>query len=438
MAATSVPQLIAYAETVGYAGYRGLATAGPPLIAWGMATGSPFMNSGVTSITALMAKADLDGEAYLAEHGEDRYVELVAVYSLYVGLASIVLALVGFGKLAKSVPKPVRSGFKWGCSIGVLVSAIPNGLFMSGSKELKQHVAQSWLGPLLSDYRSQFPGGINVSNSLFAFTHPNLWGIEVASMFIIGTAFVMQGSKILPKALPPGSEVLVFVALLTLYSEKMGYQGGVVGEIPVLGEDAGLTIGSIRIPIEVVDIRTLLSEVKIVDQFGSVLMLALSALLFAAVNFLSIMGIASGFESENGIKWSAERELVAQGVSCAVAATVGSAPCSGSMSRSLVARMTGATSQVACIVTALCWIYLQPYMSVLTPTPKAALSAVVVSAVLKGIVVPKDLLKLSGREAFVAWLTGVCTACTSPTQGFGIGLLIFVVVRFTLPKEKRE
>ena len=34
MAATSVPQLIAYAEPVGYAGYRGLMTAGVPLFAW--------------------------------------------------------------------------------------------------------------------------------------------------------------------------------------------------------------------------------------------------------------------------------------------------------------------------------------------------------------------------------------------------------------------
>ena len=39
MAATSVPQLIAYAETVGYAGYRGLTTAGAPLLVWGLATG---------------------------------------------------------------------------------------------------------------------------------------------------------------------------------------------------------------------------------------------------------------------------------------------------------------------------------------------------------------------------------------------------------------
>lgn len=110
MAATSVPQLIAYAETVGYAGYRGLATAGPPLLAWGLFTGSPFMNAGVTSITALMAKTDLDGESYMAEHGEEAYVELVAAYSMWVGLASCFLAVIGFGKLAQGVPKPVRTG----------------------------------------------------------------------------------------------------------------------------------------------------------------------------------------------------------------------------------------------------------------------------------------------------------------------------------------
>jgi hypothetical protein len=70
------------------------------------------MNAGVTSITALMAKTDLDGEVYVAEYGEEEYVKLVAAYSLYIGLASVLLALVGFGKLAQKVPKTVRSGFK--------------------------------------------------------------------------------------------------------------------------------------------------------------------------------------------------------------------------------------------------------------------------------------------------------------------------------------
>lgn len=41
------------------------------------------------------------------------------------------------------------------------------------------------------------------------------------------------------------------------------------------------------------------------------------------------------------------------------------------MSRSLVSRMTGATSKMACLITALLWIYMMPYMSVMSPTPKA-------------------------------------------------------------------
>lgn len=70
------------------------------------------MNAGVTSLTAAMAKTDLGGEAYVAKYGEEEYVDLVSAYSLYIGVASIVMALVGFGKMASKVPKAVTSGFK--------------------------------------------------------------------------------------------------------------------------------------------------------------------------------------------------------------------------------------------------------------------------------------------------------------------------------------
>lgn len=70
------------------------------------------MNSGVTSLTAVMARTDLGGEAYVAKYGEEEYVQLVSAYSLYVGAASIVMALVGFGALAQKVPGAVKTGFK--------------------------------------------------------------------------------------------------------------------------------------------------------------------------------------------------------------------------------------------------------------------------------------------------------------------------------------
>mmetsp|Transcript_44061 Transcript_44061/g.66404 ORF Transcript_44061/g.66404 Transcript_44061/m.66404 type:complete len:463 (-) Transcript_44061:755-2143(-) len=442
MAATSVPQLIAYAETVGYAGYRGLATAGPSLFAWGLSTGSPWMNCGVTSITALMAKTDLDGESFVAEYGEEEYVRLVSAYSLYVGMASIILGVVGFGKLCGKTPKPVKAGFKWGCAVGVVASAIPNGLFGKGAKELKSLVASSFVNGAVKWMKMNVPaatGAVNVTNLLFAISSPHLWTIVPAILFLISTVFVMKASKLLPKWLPPGTEVIIAVAAATLYSMNSNYEGGIVGDIPTLDPDAGMSFldGKIKIPVEIVDVKSLLMDVPVVDRFGgSWPMLALSATLFAAVNFLSIMGIASGFETENNIPWSAPRELIAQGIACGVAGATGSAPVSGSMSRSLVSRMAGTTSQMACLVTALFWIYMMPYMSVMSPTPKAALSAVIISAVVKSVVIPASLLDLSGIDSVVGWGTGILTAVTSPTIGFGSGVILHIVLSVFRTKEK--
>jgi len=431
MAATSVPQLIAYAETVGYAGYRGLTTAGPPLLAWGLVTGSPYMNSGVTSITALMAKSDLDGESYLQEHGEESYVELVAAYSLYIGIASILLAVVGFGQLAKTVPKCVRSGFKWGCSLGVLISALPNGLFDKGSKEMKALVGESELFgqtivSTLKESAPQATGAVNVTGFVYSLTHPWEWSIQPTILFVVGTWFVMNGKGFMPKSFPPGMEVIFVTAAATIFSMYYDYTGGVVGEIPTVEEGSGMTIGGIALPIEVLDFQTLL-DAPVAERMGGHVGLAISSTLFAAVNFLSIMGIASGFETENNIPWSAPRELISQGLSCIVAALVGSAPVSGSMSRSLVSRMTGTTSQLACMFTAVIWVVALPYMSIMSPTPKAALSAVIVSAVFKGVCVPKDMFKLEGLDLFIGWSTGILTAVTSPTIGFGLGLVIYAI-----------
>ena len=419
-----------------------MSTAGPPLLAWGLVTGSPYMNAGVTSITALMAKSDLDGESYVQEYGEEKYIQLVAAYSMYVGIASVALAVLGFGKLAALVPKPVRTGFKWGCSVGVLLSALPNGLFAKGSKELKSLVAESDLfGSLVVQLKTQVPaatGAVNVAGFFYAMSHPMDWAVIPAILFIVGTWFVMDGKKYLPTFLPPGTEVIIFTGLATLYSMNFDYEGGVVGEIPAMDPNAGFEIAGYRVPIEFLDYQKIL-DAPVAERMGGVPILAISATLFAAVNFLSIMGIASGFESENGIAWSAPRELIAQGVSCGVAAIVGSAPVSGSMSRSLVSRMTGTTSQLACMLTAIIWITMLPYMSIMTPTPKAALSSVIVSAVIKGIVRPKDLMKATGLDFVIGWLTGIITACTSPTIGFGAGLVIYLVFYpFRSSKSKKD
>ncbi|KAL7549062.1 hypothetical protein ACHAWF_012336 [Thalassiosira exigua] len=451
MAATSVPQLIAYAETVGYAGYRGLTTAGAPLLAWGLATGrneldsvawtgSPWMNSGVTSLTAVMAKTDLGGEAYVAKYGEDEYVDLVSAYSLYIGAASIVMAFVGFGTLAQKVPTAVKTGFKWGCELGVLTSALPNGLYSFGST-LKATVATSGFGDVAKSVKDAVPGAsgvTGVANIAYAVTHPQSWDVVPAAIFFACTIFVMKSKSFLPKWLPPGTEVVMATAAATVFSIYYEYEGGMVGEIPTVGSDSGFSFGNgmVKVPIELMDLKKLLN-VPIAERCfdGSMVKLFITAAIFSGVNFLSIVAIASGFESDNNVPWSAPRELIAQGVSNLAAGAGGSAPVSGSMSRSLISRMTGASSQLACIFTALLWIYMMPYMSIMSPTPKAALSAVIVSAVVKNIAMPKKILALQGSNFTVGVATAVTTGITSPTIGFAVGCLVYFAINVLAHKK---
>ena len=325
--------------------------------------------------------------------------------------------------------------------MGVVASAIPNGLFTKGSKELNALVMQSAVAPFVVRMKTNFPaatGIVSVTNLLYAITHPGEWGMIAAPLFIICTAFVMKGSAYLPKSFPPGTEVIIATALATLMSMKFDYPGNIVGEIPQLDPDAGIQLGPIKIPVSLINPKDLLAA-PVVERFaGSYLTLVISATLFAAVNVLSIMGIASSFEAENGIKWSAPRELIAQGVACVVAGVTGSAPVSGSMSRSLVSRMAGTTSQMSCLVTAMIWIYMMPYMSVMSPTPQAALSAVIISAVINSVVFPTDLMSMKGADFIVGWGTGIGTAVTSPTIGFGIGLLLVAVTSLVKPSKKEK
>jgi MFS superfamily sulfate permease-like transporter len=311
-----------------------------------------------------------------------------------------------------------------------------------GSSTMKKIIAAEPILEAILDFLksnlSMCTGAVEVAKVLWAATHPQYWAVVPTIIFVVGTVWVMNGKNYLPKSLPPGSEVIIATALATLFSSYTAYTGGIVGEIPALqGGGISLFNGALQVPVEIRDYKRILLETPIAAQFGgSYLVLFFSACIFAAINVLSIMGIANTFESENGIKWSFKREMCAQGVACAAAGLVGSAPVSGSLSRSLVSRIAGTTSQFACICTGLLWIFCMPYMSIMSPTPKAILSSVIMAAVIKGVCDPKDLKSLKGLDAFEGWATGLATALASPTIGFGFGVVLSIVLSFFRTPQK--
>ena len=77
-------------------------------------------------------------------------------------------------------------------------------------------------------------------------------------------------------------------------------------------------------------------------------------------------------------------------------------------------------------------------MSIMSPTPKACLSAIILSAVIKSVVYPKDLLNFKGKDSMIGWGTAIATALTSPTIGFGIGMVLAFALGGLSSKEKKK
>lgn len=67
-----------------------------------------------------------------------------------------------------------------------------------------------------------------------------------------------------------------------------------------------------------------------------------------------------------------------------------------------------------------------------------ALSAVIVSAVVKNVIIPKKLLQLRGNDSLVGFVTAMTTAITSPTLGFGCGVILYAIISFTSAQPKKK
>mmetsp|Transcript_106916 Transcript_106916/g.238590 ORF Transcript_106916/g.238590 Transcript_106916/m.238590 type:complete len:466 (+) Transcript_106916:98-1495(+) len=429
VAATSLPQYIAYAELAGLAGYRGVRCSGPPLVIFALLTGSPCLSIGVTSITALMASADLRGAEYKDAQGEEAWMDLLGAYSMLVGIASLVLAVSGAAGLASYIPGPVKAGWKFGFAFTVVCAQAAAAVFAAGPSEVKRRCTLPSLypsGPPISG------GAANLYRLGWVFMHPHLWDPAVVALAALTLAVVFRGKETLQRVLRlPGAEVIVATALGALVAISAGYSGEVVGKPPAAppkagGEDSGLAAALtswVRLwPWE-------MPIAEVVERLGGWGWAVVSALAFAAVDFLAIISVEAERPPPGG--WSPARELAGQGLGCLASGMAGSAPVGGSLSRSMVAGMTGASSPLMGLVSGFATLILAfPQVSALmAPTPKCVLAAIVLAAVLPPIIRPKDVLRLRGLDAAVGWTTAIASLMFDPTKGFGIGCAFYAVVQ---------
>jgi len=440
---TSIPQICTYSHLLGVTPLHALLTSGPPLIAFSLVTTNANLMIGVTAVTAVLTKNNL--EYSFNNFSQDTYVSHVGCFSFLTGVTSIVLALMQFSSLAHRVPASVKAGFKWGCSMSIFASGFRDCVnYNKSTIENSQKIVANSIGtkfvmPIFSSIRRFnsdyiFKGKMKMSGSAaieklaLTLTNTDYYDFEPLFVFFISIYICKKGRKFLPKRSPKGLEVILSTALGTLFSFVSGYasRGGAIVGKQDINTDSILPDISFHNPLATFTSPSFLSNFE-----SSLLHCIYSATVFSAVNFLSIVAINSHLESipELGFKWkNPRRDLLAQGVGCIASGIIGGGPIGGSLSRSLVSLILGATSFVSTITTGTILFLLVNFVGgLLTFTPIVTLAAMVVAAVGPEVLLPKSIFDLKfTREKVTAWATGISTMLYNPVYGFSIGIMVAV------------
>ncbi len=244
---------------------------------------------------------------------------------------------------------------------------------------------------------SQLPGALGseapvdgvLQRAWWALTHPGSWEPAAIVLTLVTIAIVTGGRRVHP--LVPG--VLVAAVVGLAYSVATGYAGPTVGEIPG------------RLPPLTLDL-----------PWSRVSSLIVPGIVISVVGFAEGVSVSRLYASQERQRWDADREFLSKGIGNVVSGLTGGFPVGGSLSRSSVNKLAGASSRWSGLVTGVAVLLFLPFSGVLEPLPRAVLSGIVIAAVW-GIVRPRELLalwRIVPAQALVGWSTFVLTLVMAP------------------------
>lgn len=380
-----IPQSLAYAELAGMPPVFGLyAAILPPIVAAFFAS-SPYLQTGPVALTSMLTLAALGG---LAVPGGADYVALAALLALTVGVLRIAIGAGGAGFVAFLMSQPVMIGFSSAAALLILASQLP---------------------PLLG--LAARPGQ-EVSRAFAVVAQPAEWSLAALACGV-GTVGAISGGRRL-HVLFPG--VLVAVAIGVLIGRYGDYTAPMVGliprELPAIGFDFAWS-----------QARDLL----------------VPGLVIALVGFAEPAAIARTLATPDRSPWSANRELVGQGMANLAAAVSHAFPVGGSFSRTMINRTAGGRTRWSGAVTGLTVLAFMPWAPVLATLPKAVLAGVIIAAVLKLVQVRAlwRIGQVSRAQALVGWSTFGLTLWLAPRVDIAVGIGIVLGIAVHLWRERR-
>jgi sulfate permease, SulP family len=322
---------------------------------------------------------------------------------LATGLLFLLLAFLRMGWIGSFLSKAVVTGFLAGAAIDVVVGELPKLTGTSAEGDNAWRELGSWLGSL---------GDMQWTTLLVG---------------VMALAVILGLRRLAPAV--PGALVLVTGGLLASSLFDLGAHGvALVGDVP-----SGLPAP------ELPDLGLIL------DHYATVTIAAIALLL---IGFSQTAGDARAFAARHRYRIDVDQESVAQGMANVGAGVLQGMPVSTSLSASSLNESAGARTQVASLVTGgLVLATLLVLAPLFSDLPKAVLGAVIIDAVVFGMIDVRELRRLYRVTRFDFWIAvaaiiGVLSAGVLAGVVVGVvlslGWLVYVATRPPMPLLGRQ
>jgi high affinity sulfate transporter 1 len=394
-----VPKNLGYAGIAGVPLENGLYAAAAGAIIYALFCTSRQISTGPSSSLAAVA-----GGAVLATKlgGQDA-AQLVAAITLVTGALFLLLALFRMGWIAQFLSKAVITGFLAGAALDVTIGELPKLTGTSSSGDSAWRELATWIQGL---------GEIH-------------WTTLVVGLVSLG---VILGLRFTAPAIP-GALVLVVGGLVASGLFDLGAHGvALVGHVPRGLPSPALPHWEL--------VRTHLSTIGVASV----------ALLL--IGFSQTAGDARAFATRHRYRIDVNQESIAQGMANVGAGVFQGMPVSTSLSASSLNESAGARTPVASLITGglvlLTLVVLAPLFSAL---PKAVLAAVIIDAVVFGMIDVGELRRLHRVARVDFWIAtaailGVLSAGVLAGVVIGVALslawLIYVATSPRMPVLGRQ
>jgi SulP family sulfate permease len=381
VAVVLIPQAMAYAMLAGMPPVHGLyAAAITPFIAalWGS------LSQLATGPIAIMSLLVLTTLSPLAEPGSTQFVQLAFLLAFLVGVLYLGVGFLRLGELMSFISHSAVKGFTSAAALIISATQLPHLLGISVSRH-------EFIFPMLVDIAK------------------NLFNLHIFTFVVGATAFgIIHGIKKFRPHFPAGLLALVVTTSAVWLFQLQEKGVAIIGEIP-----SGLP----HFILPLLDYETTESLLG-------------PAIVIALVSFAETYSVGKAISAETKQKVNVDQEFIGQGLANLIGSFFQSYPVSGSFSRSAINFATGAktgiSSVVSSLVVVLALLFLTPLLRYI---PKAALAALVISAVLL-LFHPREVFKLwrlNHHDGIVALAVFVLCLLTKPDYALLIGVMISLV-----------